>query len=69
MILGGFKWKSCLAYLEDIIIFSQSAGKHVEHFREVFTALRGAGVSLKARECHLFQQEENIWAISWAEGG
>ena len=57
MILGGFKWKSCLAYLEDIIIFSQSAGKHVEHFREVFTALRGAGVSLKAKKSHLFQEE------------
>jgi len=37
MILGGLKWKSCLVYLDDIIVFSQSAGEHVEHLREVFT--------------------------------
>jgi len=57
MILGGLKWKSCLVYLDDIIVFSQSAGEHVEHLREVFTALLGAGVSLKAKKCHLFQEE------------
>jgi len=57
MILGGLKWKSCLVYLDDIIVFSQSAGEHVEHLREVFAALRGAGVSLKAKKCHLFQEE------------
>ena len=47
-ILGGLKWRSCLVYLDDIIVFSQSAGEHVEHLWEVFAALRGAGVSLKA---------------------
>jgi len=57
MILGGRKWKSCLVYLDDIIFFSQSAGEHVEHLREVFTALRGAGVSLNAKKCHLLQEE------------
>jgi len=44
-------------YLDDIIVFSQSAGEHVVHLRKVITALRGAGVSLKSKECHLFQEE------------
>jgi len=57
MILGGLKWKRCLVYLDDIMGFSQSAGEHVEHLREVFAALRGAGVSIKAKKCHLFQEE------------
>jgi len=57
MILGGLKWKRCLVYVDDIIVFSQSAGEHKEHHREVFTALRGAGVSLKAKKSHLFQEE------------
>jgi len=57
MILGGLKWKGCLVYLNDIIVFSQSAGEHVEHPREVFAARRGAVVSLKAKICHLFQEE------------
>jgi len=54
MILGGLQGKSCL---EDIIVFSQSAGEHLEHLREVFTALCGAGVSLKAKKSHMFQNE------------
>ena len=29
----------------------------MERLREVFTALRGAGVFLKAKICHLFQEE------------
>jgi len=57
MILGGLKWKSCLVYLEDIIVFSQSAGELGERLREVFAALRGAGISLKAKKCSLFQEE------------
>ena len=48
-------------YLDDIIFFSQSARKHAEHLREVFTALRGAGASLKAKKCHLFQEEVEYW--------
>ena len=44
-------------YLDDIIVSSQSAREHVEHLREVFAAIRGAGVSLKAKKCHLFQEE------------
>jgi len=54
MILGGLKWKSCLVYLNDIIVFSQSAEEHVEHLRGVFATVRGANVSLKAKKCHLF---------------
>jgi len=57
MLLGGLKWKSCLMYLDDIIVFSQLPADHVEHLREVFTALCGAGVSLKAKKCHLVQEE------------
>jgi len=57
MIFAGLKWKSCLVYLDDIIVFSQSAGEYLEHLREIITALRGAGVSLKAKKCHLFQEE------------
>jgi len=44
-------------YREEIIVFSQAAGEHVEHLREVFAALCGAGVSLKAKKCHLCQEK------------
>jgi len=57
MILGGLQWKSFLVYLDDIIVFSQSAREHKEHQREIISALRGAGISLKAKRCHFFQEE------------
>jgi len=57
MILGGLKWKSCLVYPDDIMVFSQSAGEHVEYLREIFAALSGAGGSLKAKKGHLLQEE------------
>lgn len=57
MILGGLKWKSCLVYLDDIIVFSRTAEDHVEHLREVFAVLQRSGLSLKAKKCHLFQEE------------
>jgi len=52
MIFGRLKWKSCLVYLYDIIVFWQTAGEHVKHLREVFAALRGAGVSHKAKKSY-----------------
>jgi len=64
MHLGGLKWKSCLVYLDDIIVFWRSAGEHVEHNREVLADLRGAGVSRKANKCHLSKRTLSIWATS-----
>ena len=57
MVIGRRKWKGCPVYLDDIIFFSQSAGEHVEHLRDASAALHGAGVSLNAKKCHLFQEE------------
>jgi len=57
MILGGLKWKSGLVYLEEITVFSRSAGEHVEHLQEVVAEFRGAGVSLNAEKGHFFQEK------------
>ena len=54
VMLGGLKWKSGLVYLDDIIVFSQSAEEHVEHLRDIFAALSGAGVPLKSKKCNFF---------------
>jgi len=38
-------------YLHDVIVFSPSAGGHVEHLRDFFAALRRANVFRKAKRC------------------
>jgi transposase InsO family protein len=52
MILAGLTWKSCLVYLDDIIVFSASLEEHVHHLDEVLERLYRAGLSLKLPKCH-----------------
>ena len=54
MLLSGFKWRTCLAYLDYIIVFSTTAEEHVDHVREVLTVLKEAGFSLKPKSCKFF---------------
>ena len=56
-ILSGVKWKTCLVYLEDVIVFSRTVEEHITHLDEVSGLLSRAGVSLKASKCFLFQEE------------
>jgi len=57
MILAGVKWQICLAHLDDVIDFSGSPEEHVQHIDEVHTLLGKAGVTLRASQCHFFQEE------------
>ncbi len=54
IILAGFKWQTCLVYLHDIIVFSQSQEEHLQHLDDVLNALEGAGVTLKLAKCSFF---------------
>ena len=48
ILLAGLNWESCLVYLDDIIIFSQSFEEHLGRLESVLSRLR-AGVSESAR--------------------
>lgn len=53
-LLSRFRWRSCLVYLDDIIIFSNSFDEHLAHVTETLDALQAAGFSLKLSKCHFF---------------
>ena len=55
IVLSRFKWKSCLVYIDDIIIFSRNAEEHLRHVEEILITLRDAGVSLKIAKCEFFK--------------
>ena len=57
IVLSGFRWKSCLVYLDDVIVFSKNFDEHLAHVSEVLTALRDAGFSLNLRKCDFFKQQ------------
>ena len=54
VILSRFKWKTCLVYIDDIIIFSKTVEEHIQHVDEILTALGNAGVTLKIKKCTFF---------------
>jgi hypothetical protein len=56
IILSGFKWKTCLVYLDDVIVFSQSKKDHLAHVAEALTLPGNAGLSLKLKKCHFFAE-------------
>ena len=55
-VLAGLHWTSCLVYIDDIIIFSQTMQEHLHHLRDVFTRLRDANLKIKPAKCHLLQK-------------
>eukprot|EP00171_Calliarthron_tuberculosum_P022608 IDg22608t1 len=54
IILAGYKWQTCLVYLDDIIVFSKNGEEHLKHLADVLDALHQAGVSLNLRKCSFF---------------
>ena len=43
--------KSCIVYVDDIIVFSNTFDEHLQHLQEVFDRLRKANLTLKFSKC------------------
>ena len=46
-----------MAYLDDIIIFSQNEQEHLKHIEIIFKKLKKAGLKLKESKCEFFKKE------------
>src|SRR5688572_27563062 len=55
LVLGDYYHKFVFVYLNDIIIFSKTLEKHIQHVRLVFQALRKADLKIKPSKCQGFQ--------------
>lgn len=51
-VLRGLKWKTCLCYLDDIVIFSTTFRQHLERLDDVLTCISNAGLQLNTKKCH-----------------
>jgi hypothetical protein len=56
MVLAGLSFDVCLAYLDDVIIFSKTVEDHFTRLRLVLERLRGAELKLKPSKCFLLQK-------------
>lgn len=69
MVLAGMQWKSCLVYLDDVIIVGKTFQDHLRNLREVFQQLREAGLKLKPTKCDFCSlQVEFLGHIVSADG-
>ncbi|KAF9760668.1 Retrovirus-related Pol polyprotein from transposon [Nosema granulosis] len=57
-----------MAYLDDIIIFSENEHRHMEHIRTVLKKLDSAGIVLNRKKCRFMQREVKILGNIISEG-
>lgn len=56
-VLAQFRWQTCLCYIDDIIIFSNSEEEHFSHVEENFQTLEKANIKLKLQKCEFFNDK------------
>jgi len=56
LVLAGFRWEICLAYLDDVVVFGRTWEEHLERLRLVSTRLQVAHLKLHPKKCQFFKQ-------------
>ncbi|KRY26579.1 DNA primase large subunit [Trichinella spiralis] len=54
--LRGLTWKTCLVYLDDIIVFRKTEEEHLERLEGVLSRLQSVGLKIKSEKCQLMRQ-------------
>ena len=69
IILSGFRWQSCLIYLEDVIVFSHTTKQHLRCVDEILTLLQRAGITLKLTKFSFFRPRADYLGHLITPGG
>ena len=56
-VITSLHWKTCLFYLDDIIVFAATWEEHLDPLRQVFKHLRHAKLKLGADKCTFAARE------------
>jgi hypothetical protein len=55
-ILAGLTWKTCLVYLDDIIVFAKTFEEQIKNLEEVLYRLKQANLKLNSKKCRFLQK-------------
>ena len=69
IVLAGMNFEICLAYLDDIIVFSRDGSSHLLRLRKLFDKLRQANLKLKLSKCRLLQMKLSFLGFIVSEEG
>lgn len=59
-VLRGLKWKICLCYLDDVVIFSKTFEEHLQRLTTVLSCLSHAGLQLNAKKCRFAARQIKV---------
>lgn len=68
-VLEGINGEFAMAYLDDIVIFSNSPAEHLEHLENIFRRLRKHGLKLKRSKCEFLKDQINYLGFIVGEQG
>ena len=68
-VLQGLARRTCMIYLDDILVFSETFEEHVSRLEEVFDRLRRAGLRLKPKKCTFVRPEVHYLGHVVSAGG
>ena len=57
LALAGLQWKTCLVYLDDVLVFAQDFDEMIGRLTDVLTRIRHARLKLKPAKCYFFKKE------------
>ena len=69
VVLQGLVRKSCLVYLDDILVIGRTFTEHLNNLVKVFSRLRQAGLCLKPSKCCLARTEVEYLGHVVSQGG
>ena len=68
-VLEKYMWNFVLVYLDNIIIYSKSLQKYVDHIQLVFQALQKAGLKIKIKKCAFARKELKYLGFKISQDG
>jgi hypothetical protein len=60
VVLAVLKWKICLVYLDDIVVFAPTVTQHLERLESVLQRIGRAGLKLKLSKCSFLEQSLRV---------
>ena len=60
VVVRGLQWRTCLVYLDDIVVFSATFEEHLQRLGEVLDRLIAAGLKVKPSKCQLGRRRVNF---------
>ena len=68
-VLMGLNFDICLAYLDDIIVYSRDLQSHMERLERLFQRLQEANLKLKPSKCSIMQKRVSFLGYIVSESG